>query len=245
MIEFKNVSVEIPVTYQEKDLRKWIFSKAIGGQTHGNTVRVLDQISLIINDGERVGLVGANGAGKSTLLRTIVGCYKPSSGEVKVKGNVLPLLSLGSGSISEDTGLQNIKTILKILNPQFNRKKIDEELIYDIIEFSGIGSFINFPIKTYSSGMTARLFFSIVVHCNGDILAVDEVFGTGDLQFMDKAEKKISQMYENSNILVLATHNEKLMEKYCNKAIFLKNGRIIEMGDINKIFNLYQRDTFK
>src|SRR4030067_1959470 len=183
---------------------------------------VLKDINLNIKEGEKVGLIGKNGCGKSTLLKLIAGIHIPTSGKIiNNSSRMLALIELGVGFYKDLTGKENIK-----LNWVFNglpkselKNKFDE-----IVEFSGVGDFLNTPIKYYSSGMTARLGFSVAIHANPDLLIVDEVLAVGDAEFQQKCFKKIENLYQNNITLIFVSHNEADISKVCNRVIWLDEG---------------------
>ncbi|OGU75192.1 MAG: hypothetical protein A2V93_08300 [Ignavibacteria bacterium RBG_16_34_14] len=199
---------------------------------------VLKDINLNIKEGEKVGLIGKNGCGKSTLLKLIAGIHIPTSGKIiNNSSRMLALIELGVGFYKDLTGKENIK-----LNWVFNglpkselKNKFDE-----IVEFSGVGDFLNTPIKYYSSGMTARLGFSVAIHANPDLLIVDEVLAVGDAEFQQKCFKKIENLYQNNITLIFVSHNEADISKVCNRVIWLDEGTIRYDGNVQEALNLYK-----
>lgn len=241
-INLVDVSVEIPVyNSQGRSLKKTIMGIATGGKIglteSGNTVvKSLSHINLNIQDNERVGLLGHNGAGKSTLLRVLGGVYTPSSGLAKIRGKVGSLIDISLGIDSEATGLENIFLRGALLG--IPKKKIEEELD-NIIEFSELGNFINMPVRTYSTGMHMRLAFAVSTMITPDILLMDEWLSVGDQGFQSKAEKKLSELVYRSNILVIATHSRELVEKCCDRAVWLEHGNILMDGPSKDVCKKY------
>lgn len=241
-INLKNVSVEIPVyNSQGRSLKKNIMGIATGGKIglteSGKTVvKSLANINLNIRDNDRVGLLGHNGAGKSTLLRVLGGVYTPSSGEAEINGKVGSLIDISLGIDSEATGLENIFLRGALLG--IPKKKIEQEL-ENIIEFSELGDFINMPVRTYSTGMHMRLAFAVSTMITPDILLMDEWLSVGDQGFQSKAEKKLSELVNRSNILVIATHSRELVERCCDRAIWLEHGNILMDGEAKDVCKKY------
>lgn len=201
-------------------------------------VHALKNISLEIKAGERVGLLGHNGAGKSTFLKTIAGLYPITSGRVDVQGEVRSLFDLSMGFEPDATGRENIlyRGLLLGLSPDFMRKKEAE-----IVEFAGLGEFIDYPIKTYSAGMQVRLAFAISTAVGGDILLLDEVIGAGDANFMAKAKQRITSLVEQAEILVLASHDFAAMNSLCSRGLVFHRGSIIFDGPIHEAIAEYKK----
>ena len=187
------------------------------------TINSLSHINLELTKGDRVGLIGHNGAGKSTLLRVLSGVYVPSSGKIKSQGKIVSLLDISVGMDGESTGYENImlRGILLGLSPQEVTEKIDE-----IAEFSELGDYLNMPMRTYSSGMNLRLAFSIITTFPADIILMDEWLSVGDARFNKKASERLDEMVAQSSILVIASHDDALVNRLCNKVITLEHGEI-------------------
>ena len=196
----------------------------------------MSNINLKIRDNERVGLLGHNGAGKSTLLRVLGGVYTPSSGSAEIQGKVGSLIDISLGIDSEATGLENIFLRGSLLG--IPKKKIEHEL-ENIIDFSELGDFINMPVRTYSTGMHMRLAFAVSTMITPDILLMDEWLSVGDQGFQNKAEKKLTDLVNKSNILVLASHSRDLIEKCCTRAIWLEHGNLIMDGKVSDVCSKY------
>ena len=241
-IKLTNVGVEIPVfNSQGRSLKKTLMGMATGGKIglteSGKTiVKSLSDINLEIRNNERIGLLGHNGAGKSTLLRVLGGVYCPSSGEAIIQGKVGSLIDISLGIDSEATGLENIFLRGALLG--ISKKNIEQEL-ENIIEFSELGAFINMPVRTYSTGMHMRLAFAVSTMIKPDILLMDEWLSVGDQGFQGKAERKLKDLVNKSNILVIATHSRNLVEKCCERAIWLEHGKIIMDGKATEVCNSY------
>lgn len=213
-ITIRNLSFSYPL------VNRWI--RAQNGALK-REVPVFKNLSLDIPDGTRLGIVGPNGAGKTTLLKLIAGILPVSAGSLYVEGVVSPLLSVRLGMEAELTGLENIR--LRGAYMGLNRTEVAEK-VPQIVEFADIGDFIELPLATYSAGMAARLAFSIATSFNPEILVMDESIGAGDKQFSAKAAKRLRQFVDRSNILLLATHNEKLIKAMCNCTFDLKTNEL-------------------
>jgi len=241
-IKLTDVSVEIPVfNSQGRSLKKTLMGMATGGkigltETGKTVVQSLSHVNLEIKNNERIGLLGHNGAGKSTLLRVLGGVYSPTSGEAIIKGRVGSLIDISLGIDSEATGLENIFLRGALLG--ISKKHIEQELD-KIIEFSELGAFIDMPVRTYSTGMHMRLAFAVSTMIKPDILLMDEWLSVGDQGFQNKAEKRLSELVNRSNILVIATHSRDLVEKCCERAIWLEHGKIIMDGNAVEVCNSY------
>lgn len=198
----------------------------------------LNDINLTINPGDRVGLIGLNGAGKSTMLKTISGIYHPHQGEIIIIGRITPLMELGAGFDTEQTGRSNIYLNGALLG--FSPAQMREKELA-ISEFSELGEFLDLPVKYYSSGMYGRLAFSIAAMTDPEILMIDEVFATGDGHFVEKSTQRIQQMVEKSTILLVVSHNIDQIRRLCNRVVFLDHGKIIDDGDPAAIIAQYQQ----
>lgn len=198
----------------------------------------LKGISLKIKKGEVIGIIGPNGSGKSTLLKILSGISFPSKGSLFINGNIASLLELGAGFHPELTGRENVYlygSILGIASKQINQK-FDQ-----IIEFSGVGKFIDTPLKHYSSGMYIRLAFSVVTHLEFDILLIDEVLTIGDSEFQNKSFAKIQEIIRQNKTIIIVSHDLQNIIKLCNRVILFKNGRIEKIGTALDTVNYYQK----
>lgn len=244
-IVLDRVCVDFPIYDSDRSLRKLLFRSSIGGAVRRDekrrnrpVVRALDEISFDLKEGDRVGLIGHNGAGKSTLLRVMSGAYRPSSGTIDLEGTVSALLTLGVGFDPEETGYENIHNgcLLLGLSPVEIRERIEE-----IAAFTELGDYLSMPTRTYSSGMQVRLSFAIATAIDPDILLLDEILGAGDAAFTIKARQRIDTLMERASLLVVATHANSLIEQLCNKAIFLRSGRVEEFGPVEKTLKAYEK----
>jgi len=237
-LRLRKLSVEFPV-YQggSQSLKKML----VAATTLGNlardamdriNVRALNDVTLDIEEGDRLGLIGANGAGKTTLLRVLAGIYAPTSGEFHSSGKVSALLDVSVGLNPEATGRENIilRGMYMNIHPREMRARVD-----DIAEFTELGAYLDMPARTYSAGMMVRLGFAVSTCILPEILLMDEWLSAGDARFLDKAQKRMEQFVGSSNILVLASHSVDLLRNWCNRGILLQHGRIAAQGDINDV----------
>lgn len=236
VIELKNVGIKFNLSQEKVDSLKEYVIKMIKKELMYNEFWALKDVTFSVKKGDRIGLLGLNGAGKSTLLKIICGVYKPSEGTVSHKGVIAPLLELGAGFDPQYTGKENIFLYGSVLG--YSRKYLEEK--YDeIVEFSELEKFIDVPLKNYSSGMKARLGFSIATIADPDILILDEVLSVGDARFRKKSEKKIMDMFERGVTVIFVSHQLEQIQKICNKAIILQKGTLIAEGDIDTISEMY------
>lgn len=200
-------------------------------------IHALKNITLKIGAGERVGLLGHNGAGKSTLLKSIAGLYPPSAGSLEVVGGVRALIEISLGFEPDATGRENIlyRGLLMGLKPSEVRALEDE-----IVAFADIGEFIDYPIKTYSSGMQVRLAFAVSVAVSGEILLLDEIIGAGDATFIEKAKERVRKLIECSQILILASHDFTSLQSMCERGLVLHHGELIFDGPIAEAVETYR-----
>ena len=231
-ISFKNVDVHYSsLAYKSRSLKETVF-KNFGLKKEKRVgisdVHALKKVSFEIHKGERIGLIGHNGAGKSTLLKTMAQLYPISSGAVDVKGEVRSLFELSLGFEPDATGRENImyRGLLLGKKPKEIREMTDE-----IIAFSELGDFINYPIKTYSAGMIVRLAFSISTSVTGDILLLDEVLAAGDVKFFAKAKSRINALINDAELLVFATHDFSALKELCNRVFVMHKGELLFDGN--------------
>lgn len=242
-IEVRNISLSFEVGKDKIDnLKEYVIRSIKRNKEKRIRFQALSDISFKIYKGEKVGIIGYNGAGKSTLLNVITGIYPPDSGEVKTYGRISPLLALGAGFDHNYSGRENIYLNGAILgyDKKFLESKYDE-----IVEFSELGEFIDFPVKNYSSGMLAKLGFSIATIVEPDILIIDEVLGVGDVNFRKKSSDKIRSLMDKGTTVLLVSHSIPEIRKLCDKAIWIDQGRIVEIGDVNDVCNHYLKDAEK
>ena len=199
-------------------------------------MRSLDHLNLEIKSHERVGLIGHNGAGKSTLLRVLSSVYEPTEGVAKITGSIGSLIDISLGIDLEATGLENIYLRSALLG--IPKKNVDKEL-NSLVEFTELGDFINMPVRTYSTGMHMRLAFAVSTMISPDILLMDEWLSVGDQSFQEKAENRLNRLIERTNILVIATHSRRLIERCCTRVLWLEHGRLKMDGSPEQVCPLY------
>lgn len=199
---------------------------------------VLDDISFSITKGEIVGIIGVNGAGKSTILKIITGVLNPTSGSVTVNGKISALLELGAGFNPDYTGTENI--VLSGTLMGYTKEEIEEKIPH-ILEFADIGEYINQPVKTYSSGMFARLAFAVAINVDPDILIIDEALSVGDYFFQSKCYKKFEEFRQRGKTILFVSHDMGSILKYCNRAILLSQGHVAAMGETKGVIDVYKK----
>lgn len=236
VIELKDVGIKFNLSKEKVDSLKEYVIKLLKKELMYNEFWALRNVSFSIKKGERLGVLGLNGAGKSTLLKIICGVYKPSEGTVTHKGVIAPLLELGAGFDVQYTGRENIFLYGSVLG--YSRKYLEEKFD-EIVEFSELGKFIDVPLKNYSSGMKARLGFSIATIADPDILILDEVLSVGDAKFRKKSEKKIMDMFERGVTVIFVSHSLEQVQSLCDKAIILQKGTLIAEGDVETVSEIY------
>jgi ABC-type polysaccharide/polyol phosphate transport system ATPase subunit len=231
-LSFERVTVRYPVhNNRTKSLRNNLVRISTGGRLDAESGRVqvvtaLDDVSLTLEQGDAVGLVGHNGAGKSTMLRTMAGVYKPTQGTVRRQGRVATVLELGAGVDPELSGYENITRMGVLLGLTIAETRAKTQ---EIEEFTQLGNFLQLPVRTYSSGMATRLMFAVATSTRPDILLVDEVFGAGDAEFQEKARQRMSRLINSVGIFVFASHDHELVRTYCNRFLRLEHGKVMEI----------------
>ena len=241
-ITLKQASVVLPIfNSSSRSITNTLVSAATGGvltaQKGGHiSIEALKNLDLEIVSGDRIGIVGHNGSGKSTLLRLLSGIYEPSSGEIKRSGAISSLVDISLGINPESTGRENIFLRGKLMG--LSRKEIDEK-IDEIIEFSELGDYVNLPVRIYSSGMLLRLAFAVSTSITADILIMDEWLSVGDGSFAERASKRLKELVDNSEILVVASHTRSLIEETCNKVVWLEHGVIRKIGPVAELVPEY------
>jgi lipopolysaccharide transport system ATP-binding protein len=220
-IKLHEASVDIPIySNHNRSIKNSLLKKLTKDKVLPQSVRALNNITLDLRDGDRLGVMGPNGAGKSTLLRTLAGVYLPTSGTIEVKGRVASLIDISLGMEGEATGYENIRMrgIMMGLSLKQIRSMEDE-----IADFSGLGNFLHLPIRTYSTGMYMRLGFAVSTAVEADIILMDEWLSVGDSEFIQKAEKRLENFIGRSSILVIASHSEDLIQRTTNQILRLEH----------------------
>ena len=238
IVIFKNVYKSYPHYHElTGGLKRFLFNfpRAVKKFNQMRFEALID-VNFSIKKGETVAIIGRNGAGKSTTLGLIAGVIKPSHGTVTINGRISPLLELGGGFHHELTGLENIRLNGVLLG--MKRRQVEEKL-EEIIEFSELGEFINRPVRTYSSGMKARLGFSVVAHLDPEILLIDEVLAVGDAKFREKCEKKILEFKDEGVTIILVSHSINDVLKLCERAIWLEDRVVKQIGSAQDVASSY------
>jgi ABC-type polysaccharide/polyol phosphate transport system ATPase subunit len=237
-LTLKKVSVSFPI-YQigSRSLKKRLLHRGTGGQLASDAnkrivVEALRNVSLSFKAGDRVALIGANGAGKTTLLRVMAGVYEPSAGDVICRGRISPMFDINLGIDSEISGYDNIRLRGLILG--LSASEIESRMP-DIVEFTELGDYLHIPVRTYSSGMMARLTFAVATCFSPEVLLMDEWIQAGDASFLAKAQRRAHSFIESANILVLASHSLEICRQWCTKAVWLERGEVKMLGDIESV----------
>ena len=242
VISLSDVTVDYPLLgANSRSLRNRLLPPLVGGSlkraSDGHmTVRALDGVTLDIKDGERVALLGPNGSGKSTLLRVASGVFQPTEGKALLEGSTGSLIDITLGMNPEASGRDNLYLRGALIG--LTRSDV-EELLEEIISFTGLGDFIDMPMRTYSSGMQMRLAFAISTVNRPEILLLDEWLSVGDELFREKAEERLTQVVDESKILVLASHSRVLVENLCSRGVWIESGKVKLVGPINEVCRSY------
>lgn len=245
-VSFRDISLNFPILHVgHRSLKKSILSTATGGLIMSDSYKVpvvqaLKDVSGDFSAGDRVGIIGANGAGKSTLLRVLAGIYEPDKGVVHTQGRIMALLDIGLGFNLHMTGRENIR----MQGMFFGCKPADlEGLSAEIEDFTELGEFLDLPVATYSAGMQMRLSLGVATALQPDILLMDEWVLAGDAAFLLKAQARLEKFVARAPILVLASHSEMIIRQWCNKAMYLKDGRPGFFGDVDDAYREYNGDV--
>ena len=239
----RDVALDIPIfDVSARSLRKRVMrlgrrNRIAEDSTGIVVVRALNGVSLQLNAGDRLGLIGHNGAGKSTLLRVMAGIYVPTAGDVRITGRAVPLLDISLGMDDQSSGRQNIRLRGLLLGMSDTEIEAKTE---DIADFTELGDYLDLPLRTYSSGMRLRLAFAIATAVDADILLLDEVIGVGDAAFQIKAARRLAELHARAEIVVLAIHNNQTLRQTCNKALWLDNGRPVALGPVDEVVSRYE-----
>ncbi|MCH5273234.1 MAG: ABC transporter ATP-binding protein [Lachnospiraceae bacterium] len=237
-VSVQDLGVKFHLSEQKVDNLKEYVIRILKHQMRYKEFWALRNVSFDVKQGERVAILGLNGAGKSTLLKVIAGVLKATEGKVERSGVLVPLLELGAGFDPQYTGAENIYLYGAMLGYQkpFLKEKFDE-----IVKFSELGDFIHVPLKNYSSGMRARLGFSIATLVEPDILILDEVLSVGDVKFRKKSENRIKEMFDKGTTVLFVSHNMQQVRSLCTRAIWLEGGTLIEDGPIDVVTEHFEK----
>lgn len=237
MIEVTDVTMRFHMNLDKILSLKEFVTRKLSGKLAYQDFTALDHVSFSVKRGETLGLIGHNGAGKSTMLKVISGILKPTGGSVTCLGNVVPMLELGSGFDMDLTGQENIFLNGAILgyDEEFLKKKYDE-----IVEFSELGQFIEVPIRNYSSGMLARLAFSVASVVQPEILIVDEILAVGDAAFQEKSRKRMLELMGGGTTVLFVSHSLVQIREMCRRVIWLDHGQVKEIGPAKAVCDAYE-----
>jgi lipopolysaccharide transport system ATP-binding protein len=248
IMRLRGVTVDLPIfSPRGRSLQLVVLNLAVGGtlsERVGRTVhvRALDQVSFDVFRGDRIGLLGHNGSGKSTLLKVLSSIYLPTSGKMKSKVRVVPLLDFNLGVDDDMTGIEAIR--VGCLLRGVSKKQMPEALA-DVCEFTELGEFLNLPIRTYSEGMRARLAFGTATAVRPEAIAIDENLSTGDAQFIKKARLRAEEFIGGASVLFLASHQDEMLRTFCNKGIVLRTGKVAFIGSIDDAIQYYNGGCYQ
>jgi ABC-type polysaccharide/polyol phosphate transport system ATPase subunit len=243
-ITLDHVTVDFPIyNARKRSLKAELFRRTVGGHIETSedsrvSVMALRDVSMTLRDGDRLGLIGRNGAGKTTLLRVLSGVYEPPVGRVAIDGSVSSLTDIMMGMDPEATGYENILLRSVFLGVSVSQARAN---ISEIVEFTGLGNFLNLPMRTYSSGMMVRLAFAVSTAVTPEILIMDELIGAGDATFFHKAEARLRDLIGRTRILVIASHADEILRRLCNKAVLMEEGRLRMIGPVDEVLAVHNR----
>lgn len=232
-IEVRNVGKKFKLSNKNKTLKDFL-------TYHDDSIKtrtVLNDISFNVKKGETLGIIGRNGSGKSTMLKLLTGILYPNEGTIETKGKIACLIELGAGFHPDMTGRENVYINASIFGVP---KKLVEKRFDDIIEFSGIGEYIDERVRNYSSGMYMRLAFSVAINVDADILLIDEILAVGDMQFQEKCFNKLNEFKEKGGTIVLVSHSNEKVKAFCDKALWINDGKLRSIGDAKTVCDEYE-----
>jgi ABC-type polysaccharide/polyol phosphate transport system ATPase subunit len=240
-LKLTNVSVDFPVyNGTSRSVRNQIF-RAVGGTVSQYNdvvnVKALNGVSLELNDGDRLALIGHNGAGKTTMLRVMAGIYPPTGGVIERDGTLASMTDITMGMNAELTGYDNIVTRLVLMGMNFAEAKSH---VAEIVEFAELEDYVHLPMRTYSTGMYMRLAFSVATSMVPEILILDEMIGAGDAHFVEKAKRRTQDFLSRSKIMVLASHDAGMLQEYCTRAVWLERGSVKMTGAVDDVLAAYK-----
>ena len=237
IIEVSNVSVRFNLEQEKTDTIKEYLLKLVKGQLHFNEFYALRDVSFNVERGDSLALIGTNGSGKSTMLKLIAGVLYPSRGKVSVKGSIAPLIELGAGFDIDLTARENIFLNGAVLGHSraYMKKHFDE-----IVDFAEIEEFIDVPVKNFSSGMVARLGFSIATQVRADILVVDEILAVGDFLFQQKCYRRMEEMLSGGTTLLFVSHDAEMVKRMCRRAVWLNDPEMMDIGEAAAVCDNYR-----
>jgi ABC-2 type transport system ATP-binding protein len=240
-ITTQDACVDFPIfDAKSRSLKKTVMGLVGGNIDSGAKVPIIEalrDVTVHLEHGARVGLVGHNGAGKSTLLRLFAGIYEPTRGAADIRGRVAPVFDLGVGMDPEVSGLENI--IVRGLFLGMTRKQM-EQRVDDIADFTELGDFLRMPLRTYSTGMRVRLALGVVTSIDPEILLLDEGIGAVDAAFLEKSKKRLRELVDRAGLLVFASHSDEFLRELCDTAIWMEHGRVRQQGELEEVLRAYK-----
>ncbi|MFZ2029827.1 MAG: ABC transporter ATP-binding protein [Vitreimonas sp.] len=248
LIKIDDVTVRYPIysTGRQRSILSYAANRASFGRVAREAgqipiVEALRGVSLELKEGERLGLIGRNGSGKTTMLKLCAGLILPDAGRVTIRGDHAAIINPGAGLDPDKTGAENVDLIGRLLGVTRAARR---DLFEDVADFTELGDFLNLPVRTYSSGMQIRLLFALATSIERDILVVDEVLGAGDAHFVEKAARRVQNMFSKAKGLVLATHSGEIAAQLCTRAVWLNAGKIVMSGSPEEVWEAYINQTF-
>ena len=239
-INVADLGVQYSLKFTKKTTIRHSLTRRMSIEGGDSKFWALKDVTFKVVQGESLGVIGPNGAGKSTLLQVLAGIITPSAGVVEIDGHVSSLLSLGAGFDSDLSGRDNIRLAGAFMG--LDHQDVESRLP-GLVEYADLGEFIDTPIKTYSSGMKARLGFAIATSVNPDILLLDEVLATGDAAFREKSKGRVLELVQEAKAIVLVTHDMEWVTEYCNKAMLLEKGHIVAVGSPEEVVAIHQEHS--
>ena len=241
MLELEDVRLDIPVfTTETRSLKASLVRSVTGGRLRrrggGAVITALESITCTVREGERVALIGHNGAGKTSFLRLVAGIYQHTSGQMRRRVPVFPMIHKSFITSPELSGIQAMKAHYLMVNGHMRGFEAFSE---DVIDFSGLGDYVHLPVKTYSQGMAARLLFAVLTAGSHDCLAMDEGFGTGDSRFFEQAQERLHQFLSTAGTLLLASHSDQLLKRFCSRGLVFQEGAIRFDGPVDDALAYY------
>lgn len=246
IISCRNVSVEIPVySSANRSFRHTLIKKMVGGSLATNdrnvSIKALESVSFDVYLGDNVGILGHNGSGKTTLLKVLAGIYEPTAGRIQINRKTTPYFGVNEGITPEMTGYEAI--VIGALVRGLHRAETNV-VIKEVESFAELGDFINLPIRTYSSGMRARLLFAIATCIPPEILLVDENIGAGDVRFQEKVRTRVKNYISKASTFFLASHNPTMLSQWCSKGLLLREGKVMFWGDMSEAIRQYNQGCY-
>jgi teichoic acid transport system ATP-binding protein len=237
-VKVNDLSITYRTTFERKPTLKQALVRFGRGQRAVREIQAIKNVSFDVPNGTAMGIIGSNGAGKSTLMRALAGILPPTTGSIEVWGRASTLLALGVGFNHNLSGRENI--ILGGLAAGLSRREVEERAV-EVAEWTELGDFIDMPMRTYSSGMSARVGFSVAVHMKPDILMIDEALSTGDAHFREKATAKMAELRESARAMFLVSHGLGSIKEMCNEAIWLDHGTLMQRGQPAEVVKAYMK----